>query len=212
VRGLIERTTGAQTLAQMKDLVTLVREYGYIAEEKILDEHGYKNIFNQELMERVRARAGKIERGELAPEDFEVKGARAFLEMLSASGIKLYLASGTDQADVVSEATLMGYAHFFKGGIHGSVGNLKVEAKRVVIENIFQETGLSGGQLLVVGDGPVEIREGRKRGARCLGVASDEHCRYGLNPAKRKRLIRAGADFIVPDYTQLNQLRRLFGR
>jgi bifunctional ADP-heptose synthase (sugar kinase/adenylyltransferase)/phosphoglycolate phosphatase-like HAD superfamily hydrolase len=211
IHTFINRTTGIQTLSQMKGLVALVREYGYIPEEKILDEHGYKKLYNQELVEMVQGRARKIERGELSPQDFEMKGARAFIELLHASGVKLYLVSGTDEADVLAEAAVMGYAQLFEGRIHGAVGDLKVEAKRIVIERIIQGGGLSGAELLVVGDGPVELREGRKRGAICLGIASSELCRYGLDLTKRTRLIRAGADFIIPDYSQLNQLRVLLG-
>lgn len=211
VHAFIDRTTGIQTLAQMKGLVALVHEHGYIPEDKMLDEHGYKKLYNRELLEMVQARVRKIERGELSPQDFEMKGARAFIELLHASGAKLYLASGTDEADVIAEATVMGYAQFFEGRIHGAVGDLKVEAKRIVIERIIQGGGLSGTELLVVGDGPVELREGRKRGAICLGIASSELCRYGLDLTKRTRLIRAGADFIIPDYSQLNQLRLLLG-
>ncbi len=211
VGAFIDRTTGIQTLAQMKGLVTLVREYGYIPQDTILDEHGYKKLYNRELLEMVQARTWKIERGELSPQDFEMKGARAFIGLLHASGVKLYLASGTDEADVKAEATVMGYAQFFEGRIHGAVGDLKVEAKRIVIERIIQDGGLSGTELLVVGDGPVELREGRKRGAICLGIASSELCRYGLDLTKRTRLIRAGADFIIPDYSQPNQLRQLLG-
>jgi hypothetical protein len=40
------------------------------------------------------------------------------------------------------------------------------------------------------------------RGGRAVGVASDEVRHFGLNSAKRSRLIRAGADVIVPDFTQ----------
>jgi rfaE bifunctional protein kinase chain/domain len=210
VRAFIDRTTGIQTLAQMKGLVALVREYGYIPGDEILDEHDYKKLYNRELLQMVQTRTRRIERGELASQDFEMKGARAFIELLHASEVKLHLVSGTDEVDVVAEAAIMGYAQFFEGRIHGAVGDLKVEAKRVVMEGIIQESRLSGTELLVVGDGPVELREGRKRDAICLGIASSELCRYGLDQTKRTRLIRAGADFIIPDYSQLNQLRLLF--
>ncbi len=59
---------------------------------------------------------------------------------------------------------------------------------------------------MVIGDGPVEIIEGRKVGAFCIGVASDEVRRHGLNYSKRTRLIRAGANIIIPDFSQLDQL------
>jgi phosphoglycolate phosphatase-like HAD superfamily hydrolase len=195
----------------MKGMIDLIREYGYIPQAQILDEHGYKAIYNKALLEMVNVRVRKIERGELAPGDFEIKGARGFLEKLHAAGVKLYLASGTDAADVKSEAAVMGYAHLFSGGIHGAVGDLNVEAKRVVLERIIQDGDLAGNELLVVGDGPVELREGGKRGALRLGIASNELCRHGLDLAKRSRLIRAGADYIIPDFSQMNQLLPLFG-
>ena len=65
--------------------------------------------------------------------------------------------------------------------------------------------------MATIGDGPVEMRLTRKRGGIAVGVASDEVRRFGLNPAKRSRLIRAGADVIVPDYSQLPQLLAVLG-
>ena len=105
----------------------------------------------------------------------------------------------------------MGYAHLFNGGIHGAVGDLKVEAKRVVVERIIQIGGIGGTELLVVGDGPVELREGGRHNALRLGVASNEHCRYGLDLTKRSRLIRAGADLIIPDFSQKDRLLPFLG-
>jgi rfaE bifunctional protein kinase chain/domain len=211
VKIFIDRTTGIQTLAQMKGLIALVHEYGFVPTAEILDEHGYKAVYNEALLEMVNARIRKIERGELDARDFEVKGARELLEALHAAGVKLYLASGTDETDVQAEATVMGYAHLFDGGIHGAVGDLKVEAKRVVLERIFSSVGAAGDEVMVTGDGPVELREGKKRGALCLGVASHEICRYGLDETKRTRVIRAGADYVVPDFSQLKQLKPLLG-
>jgi hypothetical protein len=53
------------------------------------------------------------------------------------------------------------------------------------------------------------MRETHKRGGLTVGVASDEVRRFGLNNTKRTRLIRAGADLIVPDFTQLDRLLAL---
>ena len=205
VRAFIDRTTGIQTLAQMKGLVDLVRENGFVAPSDILDEHGYKAIFNEELLTLVHAREAQLKRGDLAPADWQIKNALPLLQRLHAAGVKLYLASGTDEGDVIAEARALGYAHLFTG-IHGSVGDLKVEAKRVVLERIIREGGLGGEELVVFGDGPVEIREGRRRGAFTVGVASDEVRRHGLDLCKRTRLIRAGADIVLPDFSQLDAL------
>jgi rfaE bifunctional protein kinase chain/domain len=210
-RIFIDKTTGIQTLAQMKGLIALVREYGCVPESEILDEHGYKALYNKALLEMIKGRVQKIERGELDPYDYEVKGARKFLQALHDAGVKLYLASGTDEADVKAEAAVMGYAHLFGGGIHGAVGDLKVEAKRVVLERIINSGQITGENLAVVGDGPVELREGRKRGAFCLGIASNELARYGLDLTKRSRLIRAGADIVVPDFSQMDHILPFLG-
>lgn len=208
VRAFIDRTTGMQTLVQMKGLVELVRQGGWIDESQILDEHGYKRIYNEELLKIVCLRKAKLQSGELSPRDFEVKNASLLLQELHKRGIKLYLASGTDEADVISEAKLMGYAHLFEGRIFGAVGDINVEAKKIVLERIIRENRLDGHQFATFGDGPVEIRETQKRGGFCIGVASDEVRRFGLNLAKRSRLIRAGADLVVADFSQLSALLR----
>lgn len=202
VKELIDRTTGIQTLAQMQELVALVRRFGCVPEAEILDNHGYKRIYNDALMEQVRIRVGKLQSGELSASDFEMKGAIRLLRFLHATGVRLYLASGTDEADVKAEAEVMGYAGLFNGGIFGAVGNLAVEAKRDVMDRIMRQNGIDGGALMVIGDGPVEMREGRRRGALCIGIASDEPRRYGLDLAKRARVIRAGADLVVGDFAQ----------
>ena len=56
------------------------------------------------------------------------------------------------------------------------------------------------------GDGPVELREGKKRGATAIGVASDEARRHGMNIAKRPRLVLGGADAIIPDFSWAPEL------
>lgn len=211
VRSFIDRTTGVQTLAQMKGLSDLVREFGFVPAAAILDEHGYKAIFNEKLLAVVRIRLAQLASGELGPENFEIKGARGLLERLNNAGVMLHLASGTDQADVASEARALGYAQLFTGGIFGAVGDLRIEAKRVVLERILGNDGLAGDSLVVFGDGPVEIREGRRRGAFTVGVACDEVRRQGLDLRKRTRLIRAGADIIVPDFAQLDALFACLG-
>ncbi len=205
-RQFIDRTTGIQTLVQMKGLADLVRQCGFVPECEVLDEHGYKNIFNVALLAAVSKRVEKLRAGELQPADFQIKNAVLLLGALYDRGVKLYLASGTDEADVIAEAEAMGYAHFFEGRIFGGVGDVNVESKKVVLERIIGEHNLSGHHFATFGDGPVEMRETERRGGLCVGVASDELRRFGLNLSKRRRLIRAGADLIIPDYSQLPAL------
>jgi len=212
VREYIDKTTGVQTLVQMKGLVEIVREFGRVPASKVLDELGYKEIYDRALLAMVRGRMARLRAGELDVEDFTIKNAVKFLRALHAAGVKLYLASGTDEKDVVAEAEALGYAELFAGRIYGAVGDITKEAKRIVLDRIMRDVGKDAYQHLVTfGDGPVEIRETHKRGGYAVGVASDEVRRYELNSAKRARLIRAGADLIVPDYSQMNRLLRALG-
>ena len=206
VREFIERTTGIQTIAQMHGLVELVREFGLVADGKILTAAEYKGIFNQELIALVNLRLAKLETGELDINDFTLKGAVPFLRALQQAGVRLYLASGTDENDVKREAQRLGYADVFDGGIYGSIGEVTKDAKKVVIERIIHEVNGAYDQLITFGDGPVEMRETKRHGAVAIGVASDELRRFGMNYEKRRRLIRAGADALVPDFSQWQEL------
>lgn len=206
----IDKTTGIQTLIQMKGLVELVKEFGFIPENKILDEFEYKNIYNEELLRMVNQRIMKLVNGELSVEDLVIKNAVHFLKKLYDAGIKLYLVSGTDVDDLRNEARILGYDVFFEERIYGAVGDIKREAKKEVLEGILESIGQSVfGTIVTFGDGPVEIRETRKRGGITIGLATDEVKRFGLNKNKRSRLIKAGADVIAPDFSQYTILSGL---
>lgn len=211
VADFIERSTGIQTLVQMKGLVEMVRRWGFVREDEISDEHGYKAVYNEALIALVDRRLAKLERGELDREDFHIKGALAVLRELRERGVTLYLASGTDHADVVEEATALGFAEFFGEHIYGATGDITVEAKRVVMDRILEEHGLSGTNLVTFGDGPVEMRETRRRGGVAVGLCSDEIRRFGFNPSKRARLVRGGANLLVADFTSLVELLPVLG-
>jgi phosphoglycolate phosphatase-like HAD superfamily hydrolase len=193
----------------MQSLVVLVRKFGYVGGHEILDAAGYKNVFNQELLKIVSARMEQLRSRQLGPEHFQIGNAMQFLRELHQRGITLYLASGTDQGDVIKEAQALGYAGFFDGRIFGAINDPRVDAKMTVLERMLSEHGLSGHQFAMFGDGPMEIRETRKRGGVAVGIASDEARLAGVNPAKRKRLVRAGADLIIPDFGSWQDLLRI---
>lgn len=203
VSEFIDKTTGIQTLMQMKILLDLIREFGMVPENEMQDEFGYKEIFNRELLLMVSKREEKLSKGELTREDLTIKNAIPFLEKLYEKGIKLYLTSGTDEEDVKQEARALGYDKLFEGRIHGAVGDLTKEAKKIVLDRIIDSIGTrEAAKIVTFGDGPVEIRETHKRGGTTVGIASNELRRYGLNVTKRSRLIKAGADVVIPDFTQ----------
>ena len=203
VDDLIDKTTGIQTLRQMLHLGELVREFGFVAEGDILDAHGYKEIYNEDLLAMVRRREAKLRRGEISTDDLSIKNAIPFLKVLYEKGIRLWLTSGTDTADVRHEAEVLGYAYLFEERIFGATGDIDAEAKKMVLDSILDSIGKDdAASIITFGDGPVEIRETHKRGGLTAGVASNELRRYGLNPSKRTRLIKAGADIIIPDFAQ----------
>jgi bifunctional ADP-heptose synthase (sugar kinase/adenylyltransferase)/phosphoglycolate phosphatase-like HAD superfamily hydrolase len=214
VSSLIEKTTGIQTLAQMYRLRELVLSFGHVKSENVQTPEEYKALYNKALLAAMEKRVRGVEEGRLSPEDVTIKGAAAFLEKLAAAGTMLYLASGTDEEDVIREARLLGYAHLFTGGIRGSVGDIRNDPKKLVIRGIIGEIKAAGGDrggVVVFGDGPVEMREAKKENLLAVGVLSDERCRYGLNRDKRERLVLAGADILIPDFSWGGELIRILG-
>ena len=202
----IDKSTGIQTIVQMDALVEMVKEFGLVPADKVLDRFGYKEIYNEALMQLVNQRIEKLKSGELDVTDYTIKGAVQFLKTLRNRGVKLYLASGTDHQDVVTESTVLGYAELFDNRIYGAFDDVARCSKKMVIERIMTENRLEGPELAVFGDGPVELRECRKRDGIAVGVASDEIRRHSLNIEKRTRLVKAGAHIIVPDFSQHSQL------
>lgn len=208
-KDFINKTTGIQTIFQMQGLADMVREAGYVPEDKILDKYQYKEIYNDALIEMVDKRMAKLVAGELNADDYTMKGAVTFLRELKKRGVVMYLASGTDVDDVINEAKVLGYADLFDGGIHGALRDFTKFSKKMIIERIIKENNLSGHELVVLGDGPDEIREGRRSGGISIGITSNEVRRYGHNLAKRPRLVKAGAQIIIPDFSQHEALLSL---
>jgi sugar/nucleoside kinase (ribokinase family)/phosphoglycolate phosphatase-like HAD superfamily hydrolase len=206
VGDFIGRTTGIQTLIQMEGLEKMVREFGFVPPEAVLDPQGYKRIYNDKLLRMIGKKMNLVQSGKLSPEDCTIKGALSFLGRLRKAGVTLYLASGTDAEDVRREAALLGYGSLF-AKIYGSVGDIARDPKRIVFETLMAEIGPAGtGRCAVFGDGPVELREARRNGAPAIGLLSDESQRFGINPKKRSRLVLAGAHVLIPDFSWIDEL------
>jgi hypothetical protein len=104
---------------------------------------------------------------------------------------------------------LLGLAEFFEPHIFGAVDDYHSFSKKMVIDRILSEHHLGGEELLGFGDGFVEIEEVKRVGGVAVAVASDEVKRAGINAWKRDRLVRAGADIVIPDYRQEESLLAL---
>jgi phosphoglycolate phosphatase-like HAD superfamily hydrolase len=204
VRAYVDRSTGILTIQQMGWLAEAVRRYGLVADPCTARE--YKAQYVEQLMQRVSARRADLRLGRMAPEQGMLAGARSFLEALTSRGTHLYLASGTDHPYVVDEASALGLAGYFDNRIYGALDDSEANDKEQVIRRILDQANLAGTDLLVVGDGPVEIRVAHAAGAIALGVASDEVRRSGWNAHKVRRLEAANADLLVPDFSQARRL------
>jgi len=199
VEQYVDESTGLQTILQMDWLVEAVARHRGPA--KALSAAEYKAIYNTRLLVAIRERLARLDGGRTRRDELMIAGAGAFLQALTQCGLTLYVASGTDVEDVRHEAAALGVGKHFQGGIFGAVGASRACSKAAVIRDILDAHRLEGPELLVVGDGPVEIREGKARGAVTVGVAGDEVRRRGLGPRKRERLVAAGADILIPDFT-----------
>lgn len=205
VRDFIDESTGINTILQMEELVKMVREKGNVPEDEILDAHGYKEVYNDRLMEMVNERIAKLSKGELAIEECTVRGSVDFVKRLHEKGLTLFVFSGTDQPDVRNEAGLVGVADYFEQ-ILGALRTYAESNKEMILKKLIAEQDLHGTEVVVCGDGPVEIRHGKENGCVTIGVASNEIEGHGWDMRKRERLIRAGADIMIPDFGEADKL------
>ncbi len=207
----IMRLNGKQTIYQMIQLAERVRERGGTPQEPLW----YKHEYLRRLELRIAARKDGILAGRVRPDELLVHGTRTLLETLKSHGLRLYLASGTDEQFVKQEAELLQINHFFGPHIHGALDDYKNFSKKMVIERILRENAIPGAQLLSFGDGYVEIQNTKEVGGLAVAVASDEaHNGSGrVDPWKRQRLLGVGADVVIPDYRDANPLlAHLLGR
>ncbi len=202
VREFVDLLTGKQTIYQCLQLVEEVKKRGGTP----LAALDYKHEYLRRLWERIADRVHGLEDGSIAPVDMMVPGAVELLRELRDRGLTLYLASGTDEPDVIREAAALGVSEFFNGGIYGALDRYEDFSKEKVIQEIIKSHNLQGEELLGFGDGFVEIENVKAVGGCAVGVASDEIHRAGIDEWKRQRLVGAGADVIVPDYRCLEEL------
>lgn len=202
VREFVERLTGKQTIYQCFQLAEEVAKRGGQPREAL----EYKHAYLARLWRRIEHRVAGLKSGEIAPDALLLRGSRPFLEALRARGVTLYLASGTDLVYVQDEAAALQIDRYFAPHIYGALDRYQDFSKQMVIERILRENDLKGPELVVIGDGYVEIENGKGVGGLALGVASDEAHPGGLDEWKRRRLLSAGADAIVRDFAELDAL------
>ena len=116
------------------------------------------------------------------------------------------MASGTDEVDVVAEAELLGVAEYFNSGIYGAKDTMKDCSKEIVIRQILDENKIGGSDLISFGDGYIEVQLVKDIGGYAVAVATDEARKKGVDAWKRKRLLSAQADVVIPDFAEPEKL------
>jgi len=205
----ITRLTGRQTVYQMIQLAERVRERGGTPKDPLI----YKREYLRRLDQKIQGRIESLREGRHEPDQWLVWGARAALENLRGRGLALYLASGTDEAAVKVEARLLNIETFFGSHIYGALDDYKRFSKKIIIERILKENNITGRELMGFGDGYVEIQNVKEAGGFAVAVATDEaHNGAGqMDPWKRDRLAKVGADIILPDFRDVTiLLQQLF--
>ncbi len=200
----IMRLNGKQTIYQMMQLAERIKERGGTPREPLW----YKHEYLRRLEERIRHRTDGLRHGAIKPDDLLIFGARQLLESLQQRGLALYLASGTDEQFVKSEAGLLDLTRYFGRHIYGALDDYKQFSKKLVIERLLRENQIPGEQLLSFGDGYVEIQNTKEAGGLAVAVASDEANNGGgrFDEWKRQRLRGVGADVVVPDFRDAEPL------
>jgi phosphoglycolate phosphatase-like HAD superfamily hydrolase len=196
VEDFVWRLTGKETIYQMIEFAQNVEKRG----GKALDPLEYKKMYLDLLWERIRGRVEELKSGHVSPEKYMVPGTRALLESLKARGLKMYLASGTDEVFMKEEARLIDVAKYFDGGVYGALDDYKSFSKKILVQRILASTDVRGEEIIGFGDGYVEIEEVKLVGGVAVGVASMEPECLVVDQWKRQRLIGVGADYIVPNY------------
>jgi phosphoglycolate phosphatase-like HAD superfamily hydrolase len=167
----------------------------------------YTQQFLEALYRKSEARLNALAAGQITADDLLVPGARAMLNDLASRGVQLTLASGTAVKHVKREAALLQIDHFFEGRIFGPGEDPRIFSKFNVMQQTLEEAGHHGGALIGFGDGYVEIENVKQLGGIAVGCATDEEHRSGrVEEWKRTRLIQAGADVIVGDYSHWPKL------
>jgi len=201
VTDFVGKLTGKQSIYQMIRLCEEVRRRG----GKPLSPLEYKRIYHDRLWVHIKGRVAGLKSGEIEPEKMTVPGVAATLEALRVRGVTCHLASGTDEVHVRDEVSALQLSQYFND-IHGAVDDYRSYSKKMVIKRILDENHLKEFEFITFGDGYVEIEDTKAVSGIAVGVASDEVRRKGINEWKRRRLIEAGADLIIPDFREHERL------
>ena len=212
-RELITRLTGRQTIYQAMELEQQVRATGTTP----LPAARYKAEFQHRLHRRIDHRLLEPCASAASPRP----DTWSPVPSSCCAASTRWVSPATWQAAPIFPMSLRrrsfsGCPVFFTadeghGRIHGALREHANFSKRLVIERIVAQNGLSGPELVAFGDGFVEIEETRRAGGVAVGIASREDGGTGCDPWKARRLQDVGAHLLVSDWLQSDLLLRTLG-
>jgi phosphoglycolate phosphatase-like HAD superfamily hydrolase len=154
----------------------------------------YENVLNGYCRDKnlVKARQN--------PEKFRVKGSCDFLEYLYENGVKNYFVTGAvveKGMGMHEEVEALGYSIGKGKLIEDIIGSTWTEKKPkdAVMKDLIKNLGISGENILVIGDGRAEIQAGVELGAVVISRLP-ENAEY-----QRELHKRLGTNVIVEDFT-----------
>ena len=159
VKDYVTRLTGKQTVYQMIQLAEEISKRGGQPQDPLVYKHAYLARLWERIQDRVAGAEGRDDparRHDGARRPGDAGGAA-----LNAA-CDCYLASGTDEPYVLDEAAALRVTPYF-AGIYGAQDDYKRFSKKLLIERIIAEQGLSGPEFVAFGDGFVEIEDTKLR-------------------------------------------------
>jgi phosphoglycolate phosphatase-like HAD superfamily hydrolase len=201
VTELVTQTTGQTASYQLLRLADEVRKRGGLPEHPSI----YKDRYLARLDKRIGPRIEALKAGRVTPEEMMVPGSQQILDAMRARGVRCYLVSGTYKPYVFDEADALQITPYFSG-IYGGLDDPARFSKRQFLHELVTTYLLDGYEVVSLGDGITEIKEAKDAGGIAVGVASNEATRSGIDAKKRELLVQAGADIIVPDFREHQEL------
>lgn len=206
VTNFVDILTGKQTIFQCIELKNEIAKRG----GRTKAPSDYKQEYLRRLNKKIANRKSGLADGSINQKELLVGGSEEFLTALKNKGIEIFCASGTDEPQVIEEARLLGLDKYFESNIFGALDEEATRcSKELVIKRLLARNNIKGDNLLSFGDGFVEIELVKNAGGYAIAVATDEKNRKGVNPEKRIKLLKAGADAVIPDFGDINALLNL---
>ncbi len=177
--------------------------------DMMLDEDGLETsasdmtaTFHERLTRELEDRKRGLIEASIPADSFLVHGVTGFLNHLSRNNVQLHLVTGTEQSLAAHELTILGLDGLFGDSVHGPSAEAISFSKQTVFERLMQEHILTPGEVLVVGDGFVEMALAAERGMPCFGIAclESENGSGKVEPDRVRHLTEARADVILPDF------------